>query len=310
MAVLSVQRFSIARRLLVVITAALLVTTVSSQRVNFTMCYYDKVKLLNTSDLSDERQSFIYDITGTKRLETDKPYLSLEGCTKLCAHGDPIAHQIWPVDEILVRFIAFIVPVIILAGRFSYSAAGLKNAIFTFIHLVGDPIDSLWSLLTRQEAARRNWLLAVEWWPQNPKHVATIFTVYDQWLQDPLQHQSLNPKSLFQLPNDVKERSRVLEYIQEASRNIGILNSNTLVSSWLLVLVFGASLSGAFVRTVTQETNNQTAHTIAVVMLFSFLVFAVIIRGHIGDFKHREHVLWEMKKLEKEIRDYKVFPPC
>jgi len=179
MAVSSVQRCSIARRLLIVIVTALLVSTVSSQRVNFTMCYYEKVKSLNTSDLSDKRQSFLYDITGTKRLEADKPYLSLLGCAELCGHSDPMAEQIWSASEIGGRFIAFIIPVIVLAGRFSYSAAGLKNAIFTFIHLIGDPIDSSWSLLTRQEVARRNWILAVEWWSQNPKHVATVFTVFD-----------------------------------------------------------------------------------------------------------------------------------
>jgi len=319
MAVSSVQRCSITRRLLIVIVTALLVSTVSSQRVNFTMCYYEKVKSLNTSDLSDKRQSFLYDITGTKRLEADKPYLSLLGCAELCGHSDPMAEQIWSASEIGGRFIAFIIPVIVLAGRFSYSAAGLKNAIFTFIHLIGDPIDSSWSLLTRQEVARRNWILAVEWWSQNPKHVATVFTVFDQWLQDPLkhlstkpghdtpqspgtrQHDPLNSPFLFKLPEEgTKARTRVLGYIKEASRKIGTLNSNTLVSSWLLVIWFGGALAGAFVRTATQETNNQTAHTIAVVMLFSFLVFAVIVRGHTGDFKHREHVLWEMMKLQRD----------
>ena len=152
-----------------------------AQHVNFTSCYQDKLLQRNVNDTTDKLQCFRYDITGQHRVDY-RPYLSLEGCYELCGHG----YQLWPSSETAARIVLFILPLFILAGRYALAPVGADNMFWTFVHLFGDPIDSLWSTLTRQEKARTNYHLALEIAPGAWRDFAAVWTAYDQWWQDPV----------------------------------------------------------------------------------------------------------------------------
>lgn len=167
--------------LLQLLLLAYLASLANAQHVNFTLCYADKVLTLNVNDTADDFQCFHNDTTNTYRSDY-RPYLSLIGCYELCGHG----YQLWPPAQTAARIALFILPLFILAGRYAFAPVGAANIIWTFVHLLGDPIDSLWSTLTRQEKARRNYHVALEIAVGASRDVAAVWTAYDQWWQDPV----------------------------------------------------------------------------------------------------------------------------
>lgn len=146
---------------------------------DFNRCYDEEIKTFNVgsqgSDLVCSRKdgSAILDPQG-------QPYATLKGCRSLCGDG----YQLWPKSETGLRILWYITPIFLLAARYAYAPIGISNKIWTYIHLIGDPMDSLWSTLIRQEKARRNYHLALEIAPGVSREVAAIWTAYDLWWQD------------------------------------------------------------------------------------------------------------------------------
>ncbi|KAI9763523.1 MAG: hypothetical protein M1839_006379 [Geoglossum umbratile] len=77
--------------------------------------------------------------------------LTLYGCEHICGDG----YQIWRAKETISRLTLWVVPGLVLVANFQFPPLPLSNTIFVIIHAIGDPIDSLWSILTRREVQRR-----------------------------------------------------------------------------------------------------------------------------------------------------------
>ncbi|ORY04382.1 hypothetical protein BCR34DRAFT_591254 [Clohesyomyces aquaticus] len=224
--------------------------------------------------------------------------------------GSPL---LWPKEETGLRILYFIVPILLLSARYAYAPIGISNKLWTFVHLVGDPIDSLWSTLLRQEKARRNYHFAMEIAPGAPREVAAIWTAYDLWWQDPAAWTRNNLKQ--QMPENLDDGDpvpdlltrREIYRIKNCALQLAKNRSTNLVLSWIAIIIFLGSLVGAYIRTATTQKHNQTSHTLAIVMLFSFLVFAVYISGHVGNFKRVTDVISELQELHDYCGD--LFPP-
>ncbi|KAF2104963.1 hypothetical protein NA57DRAFT_71162 [Rhizodiscina lignyota] len=322
--------------------AALLASTVAATYPNFDFCYQEKVLHLNRNDTSDPKQCWNRNSTTGLIQPSNRTYLSLQGCYDLCGHG----FQFWLWTDTLKRFAFFILPLIVLSGKYAWVPLSLTNGFAVFVHLIGDPIDSFWSLLTRQEKARRFYHLAMEIAPQMPREVAEVWMAYDQWWQEPTKQfesfldkrskikreasegeelplparrtttavgdqstrgdqASRGPRKDINVPDLLRRQE--MYYIKKAASELAAeRSSGQLLLSWLAIAVFLASLTGAYIRTATNSANNQTGHTLAVVMLFSFLLFAVYISGHVGTFKSPAKVIWILEKLHSNLPD--LFP--
>jgi hypothetical protein len=250
----------------------------------------------------------------------------LEGCLELCGHG----YRLWPANETGLRILYFIVPIVILSARYAFAPIGITNKIWTLIHLVGDPIDSLWSTFLRLEKARRNYHLAMEIAPGAPREVAAIWTAYDCWWQDPAGVTSRElcrrRPSQASKQNDATDRDllpdlltrREICHIKKCALQLAknryvyardprqrrkkadeLIRTTNLYISWIAIIIFLGSLTGAYIRTATTKNVNQTPHTLAIVLLFSFLVFAVYISGHVGNFKRVTDVIDELDELNE-----------
>ena len=313
-------------------------------------------------------------------------YLNLDGCNHFCGTGSAL----YPVGAVVIRFAAFILPLLILSVAFSIkSDLRLDNVLFIFVHLVANPIDSLWSIFMRQEAARRNYVVAAELAPTASREIAAILTAYDQWWQDarnhfqgkflstrifcgdgqdldhsesaPLvtegivdQHQSaelnigrrandtvtsrdnlrsirfhssysFHPKIFGKVKAADPSRSRRQEVeitrslnleevhqIRYSAQRLAANRSSNLLRAWVAILIFLGSLAGGYYRAVynyQSRQNSQTAHTLAVVMLFSFLIFAVYLNGHVGNFNNQiavANTLRDLRKHSSSLSD--IFP--
>ncbi|KAF1995935.1 hypothetical protein P154DRAFT_609621 [Amniculicola lignicola CBS 123094] len=307
----------------VVIAGFALVATVIATHPDFKQCYNsiqnfttdgnkDNLLCNNKAGLSRQDDSF-------------RQHVTLEGCLALCGDG----YQLWPKTETGLRFLYFILPLFILAARYASAPIGVGDKLWTFAHLVGDPIDSLWSTLLRLEKARRNHHYAMAIAPGAPRDVAAVWTAYDLWWDDPTsytrdglqkryanrnsgdarsdqgaqdaaQNQQLGPKPLDLLT------LREICFIKKCALSLAKNRSHRPLWSWVAIIIFLISLTGAYIRTATTEKNNQTSHTLAVVMLFSFLIIAVYISGQVGNFTRLTDVVTELEGLHQNCKD--LFP--
>lgn len=161
----------------------MVVTPALAKRVDFDACYANNVTKLNNNDTSDPLQNFMWDPTHTNLTHREQTFLSLEGCYTLCGHG----FQLYSPEDLTLRLIVFfLLPVVSLVGRIGFASVYLRNKAWTILHLLGNPIDWIWSTLTRQERTRRNYHRALQIAPGASREVAAVWTAYDQWWQDPI----------------------------------------------------------------------------------------------------------------------------
>ncbi|KAF1962370.1 hypothetical protein CC80DRAFT_588928 [Byssothecium circinans] len=273
----------------------------------FRHCYNEKIKPF---DISTPASDLICSRANGSAIlgPQSQPYVTVKGCRSLCGGG----YQLWPKSETGLRFLWFITPIFLLAARYAYAPIGVSNKIWTYIHLVGDPIDSMWNTLISQEMARRNYHLAQEIAPGAAKEVAAIWTAYDTWWQDAALYtkrnlEERNPNPVDQnntAPKDTKIpdllRYEEIYHIKKCAIRLAKNRSTNLALSWIAIMIFLASMVGAYVRTATTQKTNQTSHTLAIVMLFSFLVFAVYISGHVGNFSRVGDAIEDLEKLSKQ----------
>lgn len=144
------------------------------QNADFNYCFNTYVINFNISNITDTNQYFRYDSVTGQRINPDRPLLSLQGCENLCHDG----YQLRPLRDTLSRLVVF--PAIVLISHYHFAPLGVKNTVAVIIHLTGDPIDSIWSMLTRQEANRRFYRCAVQSKLIRDQTVATIWSSYDE----------------------------------------------------------------------------------------------------------------------------------
>ena len=284
------------------------------RNVVFDYCWNSTVQYLNTTDYDDKRQYFPWDRTHSYRLNLSQPLLSLFGCESLCNDG----YELWPADDTLSRAVMWVLPACVLLVHFHIAPLGFGNKIAVITHSLGDPFDTLWSMMTRQEVNRRLLRRANEL--GTDKHVATIWSAYDElgwgnpapWFDNALQNrQNQNPER-----RNIPFTQTELYYIQLASHRLACNRSESQFTTWIAIFGFVGALCAAFIRTYTQKLNNQTAHTIAVVSLFFILIPIVKISGNIGSFTSTSIAMDIIQELQRNLgklgnlnHDHPLFPP-
>jgi hypothetical protein len=77
--------------------------------------------------------------------------LTYDACEKICGTGI----DVYSSDEILGRFTLWLLPSAVLIGNYYFATISTWNTIVITVRHLSNPIDSLWSLLTRFELQRR-----------------------------------------------------------------------------------------------------------------------------------------------------------
>lgn len=322
------------------------------RNVDFDICYNTTIKKLNTSDLNDARQHFKFDSITSARTDIDRPFVTLKGCEELCGDG----FQLWPWSDTFSRLITWVFPSIVLISHFHFAPLGGYNTFAVIAHLLGDPIDSIWAMLTRQEANRRFNRRAKQSKLLRPHSVATIWAAYDElgWQdassfffeslrlretfggrerpssagsagQQSSSSQSpsrsartpyLNRMPLFRgrrIANEPQDTSfnqqlddTEIYLIEVAAQRITSNRSESGLQTWISIGSMLGGLGAAYVRTYVQRSNNQTSHTIAVVVLLFIFISLVKISGNIGAFTSSTAVLDLIQELRRNLHEHNM----
>lgn len=91
---------------------------------------------------------------GVPKSHPEDIWLTIGGCEATCGKKFDWYTDIGP------RLTIWLVPVIILIGNIQFAVLGKPTSLLTILHVLGDPVDSAWSLLTKLEASNRCWDLA------------------------------------------------------------------------------------------------------------------------------------------------------
>lgn len=248
------------------------------RNANFDHCYLNETQPRNESDCALNEMQYCV--------------VSLSLCERLCGDG----YDLWPAKETLSRVVLWVVPAIVLLAHFHFAPLGAGNVCAVLVHLVGDPIDSIRSMLIRQEVNRRLYRRAQHLFGEireRGEAVASIWATYEElgWQE---------ASGFIGSPISLDKYEWYL--IEQASYQLSCCRSEASLGTWAAILGFFAALLGAFIRTWIYRLNNQTSHTIAVVMLLSHFIPIVKISGDIGAFGSSTSAMDILQKLRRDLQ--------
>jgi hypothetical protein len=170
------NRLQSIRRLLQASVFAIFTAAVNGLRLSYQdSCYPNVSETLEdytknrTSDFANRLRYYDRAHNGSK-IWDNRTRITLDACYRLCGRSWEYflllsvsrlslltnSHiRLYPLTDILERISIWVVPLLLLVGNFQLAPLGPFNSICVIIHLLGDPIDSMWSLLTKLEVSRR-----------------------------------------------------------------------------------------------------------------------------------------------------------
>lgn len=291
------------------------------RNVDFAQCYDQLVQLNNT----DFNNNTIYSAWNASHDFVSDPrqlVLTLQGCEAICGDG----YNLWPSKDTLDRLLLWVLPAIILLTHFQFPPLSAFNTAAVILHAAGDPLDSLWSMLTRLETQRRLVRAAKGIAFQGSgdyKFIASLWAAYEEigW-QDVSGFFEQSLVSRAGRPPNKKE----MYHIMLASHELWSNRQDSLLLTWVAIVTLAYSLMSAVIRTIeqTEQQNtriyNEIAHSIALVSLLFIFIPLVKISGNISSFASSTVAVHTIEKLNLNLRleeaekrsvvnEQQLFPP-
>lgn len=268
-----------------VIQLSLLVSPVLA--MNRQRCNADVIGGLRNGSLPRDHRIF-YRENGTIFSDEKNIALTLPGCQETC--GRPYD---W-YDDVASRLTTWLVPILILVGNIHFAPLGKLYSLPTLLHLLGDPIDSTWSLLTKLEVLARSYSLAERHAPSNSddhetiRDRATVVAAIEEIdgfdpniglrLDEFLRHPPVD-QALFDLA------------CTEAADELADCRVDETPRSLLAILGYAFAIVTAFVDAATGQSTTQPGGRIAFAMLYAWLIPAVLLSAVVGGFPSRRSCL-------------------
>ncbi|CZR67143.1 uncharacterized protein PAC_17042 [Phialocephala subalpina] len=254
------------------------------QKLNFTQC------LLVIQNLSGEERA----ASGCFNGNPEEGVLSLEGCTAMCGSG----YDLWEWSDTFNRLSLLVLPTLFLIAHLAFPAAGWQSYLIIPCHAIGNPIGSLRSLLTRFEMHRRLSREAEAAVPNSrvSMALATIAAAYEEfgWQRIPTDLRTLT---------DGEENP-----IIQASHDLSMARPASTFKAMIAIITLVGTLATAIVRTVKQmdqndtRVSNETAHTIAVVIILFIAIPQVWFSARLGTFTTNSGAIHTLRTLDKNLK--------
>jgi hypothetical protein len=267
------------------------------------LCNAHIVQKLNNGTLHPNNTIFFFD--GHKHMsDHDNIGLTIQGCRDQCGAKSDWYHDVGP------RLTTWLIPVIVLIGNMQLATLGKRNSLMTLLHLVGDPVDSCWSLLTKLEIWNRCYDQAVllsHIQGQNEDHVRDRGTILAaiQELEGP----GSNPMQMYKdiidgstIDGNDPERPALHHLCREIANELSDSNSLQLPRTWLAILSYVVTVLGAFVEAVGGKPSSQPGGRIGTAMFLSWLLPVVLLSNTVGAFTSRRTCLRVMERFAKATK--------
>ncbi|KAH8758164.1 hypothetical protein F5882DRAFT_523595 [Hyaloscypha sp. PMI_1271] len=240
--------------------------------------------------------------------------LNYEGCKQCAGTGS----QLWSAQDTLSRFALWVMPAVVLIGHFHFPPLSLRNSIQVVMRLLGDPIDSMWCILIRQEVncrllqrakgindnLRFSDSLGLSPEDEDILRTSLVEAIAVIWMAcEEIGWRHLSSQTFMRLEQtEINLSNTNVEVILQASRNITANRSSSKIGTWIAILGMLSALFAAYIRTWVLKIDNQTSHTIAIVLILSHYMPVVKLSGDIGVFDSSSDAVEVILQLRKNLR--------
>lgn len=236
--------------------------------------------------------------------------ITLSACNDRCG----VKWSLFPALDTQKRIATWHIPLFILIGSMHFASLGIWNSVCVTIHLLGDPISTFESLLSKLNRLRKHRTRCAREMGDLPvdlqKAVAMMLAAYDEWDYNAMMQsgggrrigytvldvsgkdQEHNPDMLevfkvwlgpHRQPSTTKQLYRRTACLRAASE-LSDCRSSGLAKTLMGVVTYITVISAAFVRIASGDHTNRTGHTIAMSMLYSWLIPTVLLCALVGGF--------------------------
>lgn len=274
------------RRLLRASVFAIFTTVANGLKPSYQdRCYRETVKILEeyttngTSDFANPLRYYDRAHDGRK-IWDNRDCITLDACYQLCGRSWEYflllsvsrlslltnSHiRLYPLTNILERISIWKIPLLLLVGNFQLAPLGRFNSICVIIHLLGDPIDTIWSLLTKLEVSRRlytKWATIstassdLEIKPAQAQDLAAVNAVFDDWEFSSEDMFDKMHSKLSSLP--AEKRAVFIKACTKAAYKLSESRVDDRLRAYLAVVGYIVAIISAFFRTLNDGPSKMT----------------------------------------------------
>lgn len=248
---------------------------------NRTGCYSRTLDYLNKNILANDSEVFFRDGSGRPMSGKQDITLTLPGCQALCGE-----RQAWYWD-IGPRITTWLIPILLLISNVELSPLD-KRRFFAIIHLMGDPIDSIWSLVHKIDAWDRCYRLAAEQYADSSDRIqrviATVFAGFEE-IKGPDITSYYLLQELIKTANPFKKA--IYRQWRLAAVELADSRSDEILRTTLAVILYFYHVVASFVEEVGGDQSSPPGGRIGTAMFISWLVPVVLLSNSIGGFTSR-----------------------
>lgn len=258
-------------------------------------CFTKAQKLLSNHSLSPTSPFFFRDTFDSPPYNgIENMTLTLDGCDALCG-----PKQTWYTD-VGPRLTVWLIPVLLLLANVEVGPLAKSNFL-AILHLLGDPIDSIWSLLHKLDAWDRCSALAArcdDVCPSCQRVIASVFAGHEE-VQGPRIQSERYFEALLQQP------IRATHFNEWRRAAVRLADSRTaaLGRTAFALLLYVFQLICAFVPAVGGGSPSPPGGRIATSVLLSWLAPAILIGNAIGSLPSRQTVYTILADLAANTGD-------
>lgn len=259
---------------------------VSSTDLNFrnlgferNTCYKRTLELLHTGLLSANDEVFHRDHAGLPMNNEENLTLTRMGCNRLCG-----PRMIWYKD-IGPRLSVWLIPILLLLSNVELSPLD-KRRFLAIIHLLGDPIDSIWSLIHKLAAWDRCYRLAERYndiCGRCKRIVGTVFAGFEE-----VEGPRIDSQNYYN--NLIAERDLTTNFQEWRKAAVKLADSRTdeFARTCLAIFLYCFQLTASFVKEVGGGgSGSPPGGRIATGVFLSWLIPTVLLSNAMGNLPSR-----------------------
>jgi cation transporter-like permease len=254
------------------------------------------------------------------RVSPDSVAVTLEGCEDLCG----IKWSSYPRSIVVTSIFTWIVPLCVLVGNLNFGKSGFWGNVAEIIHLLGDPIDVIWSLLDKLDAGRR-YRRRFQDHSRGKRDKPSVHNISsdcamvlyaiadfhgegDRRLGDVINslHGAIETEkgTVIEALRNAVESDKGKKSIQRASLELADIRVNNTLRIFLAVAAYLANLIGAWARITFGGPPESSARmpTMAFRLLYFWLIPTIVLSTAAGTWPSRRAGLHTLKRLEAELK--------
>jgi hypothetical protein len=259
------------------------------------------------------RNDSIFYFNGTTYMsQRDNIALTIAGCQTNCPKPYfDLYSDMWP------RLLTWLIPALLLVSSVHLPRIGSLNRLFILFHYMGDPIDSMWSLLTKGEVWNRFYTLALQCTPEGPdqlptaKALAAVFAAFEELTGD-METVQLEFNAIMSETRGQLSRQDVDYLLKETAEELVDSRSSEGLRTALVIVNYLWAVLAALVPEIGGVQSSQPGGRIGTAMFLSWLVTAVLLSNTLSGFTSRRTCLRIMERYTRTIkgrrRDLHIFP--